>query len=751
MKKFFALMLVVAMLSVAGTAMAVTGSASPATVNMTVGKVATSTVTGVAANEGTLSYSIPSSTPAWITLKGNVVTFRPTTTANTSVVVTVTETYTTETDAGHSTATATADVTIRVNVSPVEQDEGEGGSSTADETTTVIERTAPKITGTRVLTVAILNATARKAASVLNFAQIVRAVAEAIADKALLNKIGLDQALIDFWTAPERAAQVEQLVKTAYNTAAKRTRLFPNLPAGADTTPRDNDQLEEVPGSTNDDADAGTKLAAATERLGSGRKALSAGGAVRPKKSGIYAFVHNFGKELFNLLIQGDKGMMGGSASAFSAAAVDSRDVVFLDSQGNPTTVIPGDENSKDIMPGFVTMVVVMEAGQVYEPVIFTTDSALEEKGITTESQDATVNVVDYSEKETVVVDANGNATVQEDAPTATVAKMTEALGIAPTRVPTSALTSATAIKSADAAADRKYATSHDMFIAATYPAVGALATGAFYAPVTFNKLSSDQTLAASADFEFYPDGLGDSAEKAYVAVFTMSGDVVTTPSSILGKEGYIAFVVENEVFKAAAKDTIMDRPTVTLALKPVSGSVKPTPGPDSGDQPAIEDSEFKKLQDAGYIDINKQLTSSAYTNGTPSLTLGTDGKYKATISLVFNVSRWTATVADNNGSLVAVGAASIADGKSSFKYTSNKTAELILDPSEISTGTHAVTLSVLPENAKTTATATLGNVIGTSTPSASNILGSSGGGCSAGSAVLALALLGSFILTRKK
>ena len=215
MKKFFALMLVVAMLSVAGTAMAVTGSASPATVNMTVGKVATSTVTGVAANEGTLSYSIPSSTPAWITLKDNVVTFRPTATANTSVVVTVTETYTTETDAGHSTATATADVTITVNVSPVEVEPEPDPEPEPQETTTVVERVKPVVTSTRRVIIVVINSTARKAASVLTFAQTVRTVADAIADKVLLNNIGLVQALIQSrslrWHSPLRQQSIPPL------------------------------------------------------------------------------------------------------------------------------------------------------------------------------------------------------------------------------------------------------------------------------------------------------------------------------------------------------------------------------------------------------------------------------------------------------------------------------------------------------------------------------------------------------------
>ena len=59
-----------------------------------------------------------------------------------------------------------------------------------------------------------------------------------------------------------------------------------------------------------------------------------------------------------------------------------------------------------------------------------------------------------------------------------------------------------------------------------------------------------------------------------------MSGDKVTTPASILGKEGYIAFIVESNLFRAAAKDNEMDRPTVTLdmaALTPASPDTRPT------------------------------------------------------------------------------------------------------------------------------------------------------------------------------
>ncbi|MBR0258440.1 MAG: hypothetical protein IJQ58_11935, partial [Synergistaceae bacterium] len=277
MKKLFALMLVVAMLSVAGSAMAVTGTASPATVNMTAGGIATSTVTGVAGEyEGDLSYALSSTAPAWATLTNNVVTFKPgaTVTGASSVVVTVTETYTT--DGGHSTSTATADVTITVNVA-APQLEPEPEPETEDETTTVIERVKPAITGTRNVVVIIISSAARNAASVLNFAQTIRTAAEAIADTGLLTRLGLSQALAQAWAA--KAAQVAERAQAAINSAVKRAALFGSLPTGADTTPQDNSELEEVAGSTGDDADADTKLAAATERLGAGRTALSAGGA----------------------------------------------------------------------------------------------------------------------------------------------------------------------------------------------------------------------------------------------------------------------------------------------------------------------------------------------------------------------------------------------------------------------------------------------------------------------------------------
>ncbi|MBR0151425.1 MAG: hypothetical protein IJP89_08685 [Synergistaceae bacterium] len=739
MKKLFALMLVVAMLSVAGSAMAVTGTASPATVNMTAGGIATSTVTGVAGEyEGDLSYALSSSAPAWATLTNNVVTFKPgaTVTGTSSVVVTVTETYTT--DGGHSTSTATADVTITVNVA-APQLEPEPEPETEDETTTVIEKVKPTITSTRPILVVIISSVARQAASVLTFSQTVRTVATAIADTGLLQRIGLSQALAQAWAG--KAAQVAQMAQNAINSAAKRAALFTGLAANVDTTPQDNDQLEEVPGSTTDSADAGTKLAAATERLGGNRKALSAGGAMRPKKSGTYKFAKNFGPALYKLPIQGDRGNMGGAANAFSASAVDTTGVAFIDSAGNATTIIPGDENSQDIMPGFVTMLVVMEAGQIYEPVIFTTSEDLTAAGISTDSQPATVNVVDYSQTETVVVDADGNETVQEDAPAATLAGMATVLGSTPTRVPTSALLTATAIKSADAAADKAYAASHDMFIAATYAPVGALTDGVYYAPVTFNELGSGQTLADDADFEFYPDGLGASAEKAYVAVFTMSGDEVTTPSSILGKEGYIAFAVESSVFRAAAKDNEMDRPTVTLALK--ASTTSP-------DQPVIEDSVFENLKTQGYINASNQLTSTAFVGGSaPTLTAGSDGKYTATVSLVFDVSEWILAVAENGSVTKQFSSSAISNG--SLTPTGTRTATISLDPSEITAGSRAVTLTVTPDGATHTASTSLGSVIGTYTGTPTNVLGSSGGGCSAGSAVLALALLGSFILTRKK
>jgi|GEM_PF-5022835 len=144
MKKFFALMLVVAMLSVAGIASATSLTANSTSVTVERGQSATVTLTGTASHNGTLAYTILYG-PSWATVSGSgtsgTLTLAPASTlsaTNTSVTVQVTETFSGP-EAGHAgSATETANVTIAVSVTaPIDAgDKVDGGGSKAAETTT---------------------------------------------------------------------------------------------------------------------------------------------------------------------------------------------------------------------------------------------------------------------------------------------------------------------------------------------------------------------------------------------------------------------------------------------------------------------------------------------------------------------------------------------------------------------------------------------------------------------------------------
>ncbi|MBQ4430733.1 MAG: hypothetical protein II877_04450, partial [Synergistaceae bacterium] len=123
MKKLFALMLVVAMLSVAGSAMAAARvTATPASVTVTAGgSTATSSLAGEDTDhpQGSWVFSKVSG-PAWATVSGTTASFAPATgtaAGTESLVVRGVETYTMTDDAGHvSTGSADATVTISITV-----------------------------------------------------------------------------------------------------------------------------------------------------------------------------------------------------------------------------------------------------------------------------------------------------------------------------------------------------------------------------------------------------------------------------------------------------------------------------------------------------------------------------------------------------------------------------------------------------------------------------------------------------------
>ena len=736
MKKFFALMVTVAMLLVAGSAMAAdpTISLSQTTLSIQAGGTAqTVTATATPGHGGRMS-SIgvaDSAVVEWIAVQGNTVTItvapdksvRP---GTYPVTVTAVETYT-DSAAGHSsTATATATATLNVTVTQ------------ASAGTTVIVKVVEVVTEvTRSVTV--ISQVAQRAAVVQTFTETVRTVSQTVTVAVLTQVEGYDNALATVWQAKSETIERETTaaISVIATNPTRRAQVFPGLPAAAVVTPQPSTALVAATSTTTTTMTVTQKLAVATASLGGAGKALSAQEAVKATVSGTYSFNKTFGKTLWKTKIGGHKGQRTKvKAGSFSAAAADSEGVAFVNSKGDVVTEIPGDE-SADVMPGFVTMLVVMDAGETYEPVVYATETDLAANGVSVDRAPTTVtyNEVTEEEKEVVVtVDENGNVTetVVEEASADVVSKITTAMGASSiVMVPTSATENVT---EATVTVDDSAAAAASVHVAVRMPAFKNLSNGTYYFPVTFKSLGIGVTPGSA--FDFYPDGYS-AGTTAFAMVFDDKGNEITNPASVLAAtssdvKGYVAFEIVGGGIRVADADNTLANPMLGVAITPVT----PTPTPTS------DDAVLADLVTKGYINSSRTILDAGFDGGKPSLS-----DYTAkTIKLNFDVdpTSWTIAVA-GNGSIKASAIGTITNATA-------RQATVQLTKSQITAGTHAVTLTVLPVSGTTkaanTVSASLGNVEGN--PGLVGV-GSSSGGCSAGSAVLALALLGTFIASRKK
>ena len=733
MKKFFALMVTVAMLLVAGSAMAAdpTILLSSSTVSIQAGGTAqTVTATATAGHPGGVMGAVAVSGADWVTVSGTTITVAPDKTVTPRsypVTVTAVETYT-DSAAGHSsTATATATATLNVTVTQ------------ASAGTTVIVKVVEVVTEVT-KSVTVISQVAQRAAVVQTFTETVRTVSQTVTVAVLTQVEGYDNALATVWQAKSETIERETTaaISVIATNPTRRAQVFPGLPAAAVVTPQPSTALVAATSSTTTTMTVTEKLAVATDALGGAGKALSAQEAVKATVSGTYSFNKTFGKTLWKTKIGGHKGQRTKvKAGSFSAAAADGEGVAFVNSKGDVVTEIPGDE-SADVMPGFVTMLVVMEAGETYEPVVYATETDLAANGVSVDRAPTTVtyNEITEEEKEVVVtVDENGNVTetVVEEASADVVSKITTAMGGSAVMVPTSAIENVT---EATITVDDSAAATDSVHVAARMPAFKNLSNGTYYFPITFKPLGVGVT--AGNAFEFYPDGYS-AGTTAFAMVFDDKGNEITNPASVLAAtssdvKGYVAFEIVGGGIRVADADNTLANPMLGVAITPVT----PTPTP----TPTSDDAVLADLVTKGYINSSRTILDAGFDGGKPSLS-----DYTAkTIKLNFDVdpTSWTIAVA-GNGSIKASAIGTITNATA-------RQATVQLTKSQITAGTHAVTLTVLPVSGTTkaanTVSASLGNVEGN--PGLVGV-GSSSGGCSAGSAVLALALLGTFIASRKK
>ena len=595
MKKLFALFMVVAMLSIAGTAMAAdtTLTASRSKLSMTAGGTETVTLTATAGHGGQLS-AITVSGASWATVSGNTLILAPTAAGTYTLNAAVTETYTEGDAAGHATpvtVTSTANASIAVSV---------------------VARTAGTVIVTRVVevvvevtrTVTVISSSARRAAVVQTFTETIRSVSQVITVAVLTTgSAAYSPRLAQVWT--RKAQQVETArsvtVSAIANDPVRAARVF-NFGSSASSmvlTPRSNSSLVSVKSTTTSTMTVTEKLAIMTEMLGGAGKALSAQEAVQPQESGTYSFIKTFGKELYGTKIAGHNGKRSRvSASSFSAAAADNSGVAFLNSSGDVVDAIPDDSQSEDIMPGYVTMLVVMVAGETYEPVVYATDDALKDAGVSVDSTPTTVTYEEVTEKEekvAVVVKEDGTVeetviSVDPDDPKVAAATsnmnkvMAAAMGTS-VDVKSAAEYAGSGVAAATITTEDELAESTDMFIAARPGiAYNELPDGAYYMPMNFKGLPEGVALKSAAKFVFWPDGIADGTV-AFSKVSLTSGDEVTNPMDLLadeenGTDAYVAFVIENSGIRTADTNNSLTNPTVTIELAstaPVSPDTRPT------------------------------------------------------------------------------------------------------------------------------------------------------------------------------
>ena len=320
MKKLFALFMVVAMLSIASTAMATSITATPTTVTIQRGNSATATVTGTASHGGELSYSLEygaGMTSEWASLNGTTLTLNAPSTASAgfyTVVVRVTETYMGEDDTtGHvGPMTDTADVQITVNVTvPVTPNEGGGSSRANSVTLVVIQAVQTVVTNVKVV-----------AASVVN-----------VVTAAVL-------------TTPSTQQSVVESAVTAIVTALQS--LVSSVPANA--VVRTSTNITTVTSSTFT-GDTAKDIANASARLkqksGSDTiRAIGVAPSFSPKESGLQPIdLPKFDEAFYGKKPGIDLGARGKNVrGSFYASAEDGgNEAVFLDSTGAQTEVIPGD------------------------------------------------------------------------------------------------------------------------------------------------------------------------------------------------------------------------------------------------------------------------------------------------------------------------------------------------------------------------------------------------------------------------
>ena len=450
-------------------------------------------------------------------------------------------------------------------------------------------------------------------------------------------------------------------------------------------------------------------------------------------------------KPLFWNVIKNDTRSRGRSFTFNAKAIAKDGDAVFLNSAGQEITAVPGeDEWTKDtdgsdllIVPGFVTTMIYMEPGVTYTPIITTAAEAVSEiDGIDTATEEAEVEVVEekvVTASVPVYEASDGSYSTSFDASLETFF----AEQGYNTMVGSFVVAGEAGVWSANTSTDNAALSYLKQAVVRTLPKLdikgdNAGDTGNYVMKVRFDIPRNDdvQKIEGTNLLRFYPKGFETSGDALVAnlgeAVYLQTngraeltdamieqiaaGNLGTQLSdTVMGYDGYVVMALD----KLGAND----EPYTPLFTVQMTAIAKEEPlSPDKTASPDL--GTFSVTANPRVISVKLGETATSTLTATNAVSTV---RYASSASWV-TISGTTATIAPTDEALIASSPNTVTITATDTGRTENATA--------------TVTLNI--------------NVTSEDQGPTGGSLGSSGGGCSAGWSVLALALLGGLIARKK-
>lgn len=551
MKKFFALFIVVAMLSVAGTAMATSITANPSDVTAQRGSTVTVTLTGTASHTGTLSYTKVSGA-SWLSVNGTTLSGTVPSDAlagDYEVIARVVETYIETDSSGHiAEKTETSDVQVTVHVVVPVTPKTEGGSQSASSQTVVL------------------------------IVETVKTVVVKVPAVEKVNQVTVAQARTES-TRKQTVTSTKSTLATKIRNAVASAPVLNNASLLIAAVTETKTQLVEKFAAVIQD-----KLSKITTPvLGAPVKKLAQ--VIPPMsttESGFVAQDMTFGTEYYGKKIGYDlnpKGLVGGAF--FAADAEGNNDAAFLDSTGAETEIIPDGTGSADA--GVVTAVVYLQAGEEYEPYVFVEVPQAEEASFDA-ATGAEEKSVELTTTEAISVSVNTTDTFNPIVTASALAAISNDYGKPVKELPYDA--ASTTVTWAATADEKAYMTAQSMDFVCSLPVLNVVSDGVYVANIKFDNTPSASTFTAPM---FYPNGVNASglAKSTLYTISDGSATKVTDANAkdivVNGRSVYLVFEVVNNVVAADFEAAAVTLSKPALVVKETSTTPTPTPTP-SGD-----------------------------------------------------------------------------------------------------------------------------------------------------------------------